>query len=145
MTELTGGYYWFPNPDIGLVTWQVLSCHELGCDAEVGHVDLWTLVIDRLATAWRLNARLIKKHLQNSYSGMPRGRVTHVRNRFMIFYGNDAPVTDWVPMVVSTFDLDRRTVKVIFDEHERMLAEDRRRMNETFGLDTGKGAIEKDQ
>ena len=47
--SLTGGYYWFPSPDIDSVTWQVLTCHELGCDADVGHVDLWILVIDRLA------------------------------------------------------------------------------------------------
>jgi hypothetical protein len=119
------------------VTWQVLTCHELGCDADVGHVDRWTLVVDRLAAAWRLDGRLIRKSLKNNYTGLPRGRMTQVKNRFMVFHGGDAPVPDWVPMVVTTFDLTRRSVRVLFDEHERMLPEDRSRVNETLGLTTG--------
>jgi hypothetical protein len=137
MTELTGGYYWFPIPANDSVAWQVLTCHELGCDADVGHVDLWTVVIDRLASAWRRDRRLIRKSLKNNYTGLPRGRVTEVKNKFMIFHGNDSPVPDWVPMVVRKFDLNRRSVKVLFDEHERMLPEDRSRVNEGSGLTAG--------
>jgi hypothetical protein len=48
-------------------------------------------------------------------------------------------------MVVRKFDLDRRKVKVTFDEHERMLPEDRSKVTETLGLGTGDGGIEKDQ
>ena len=145
MTELTGGYYWFPTPPIGSLTWQVLTCHELGCDAEVGHVDLWTLVIDRLATAWRRDGRLIKKYLNNNYTGLPRGRVTQVKNRFMIFHGGDAPVPEWLPMVLSYFNLNRRSVRVLFDEHERMLPEDRRRVNEVLGLELGNDGIDRNK
>jgi hypothetical protein len=143
--SLTGGFYWFPTPAIDSVTWQVLTCHELGWDADVGHVDLWTLVIDRLATAWHRDGRLLRIHLKNHYTGLPRGRVTQQKSRFMIFHGNDAPVQDWVPTVVRKFDLNRRSVRVLFDEHERMLAEDRSRVNEIFGLDGGSGGIKKDQ
>jgi hypothetical protein len=143
--SLTGGFYWFPTPAIDSVIWQVLTCHELGCDADVGHVDLWTLVIDRLATAWRRDERLLRKHLKNHYTGLPRGRVTQQKSRFMIFHGNDAPVSDWVPMVVRKFDLNRRSVRVLFDEHERMLAEDRSMVNEIFGLEGGGGGIKKNQ
>jgi hypothetical protein len=135
--SLTGGYYWFPTPPICSLIWQVLTCHELGCDAEVGHVDLWPLVIDRLATAWPREGRLIQKSLKNNYTGLPRGRVTEVKNKFMIFHGNDSPVPDWVPMVVRKFDLNRRSVRVLFDEHERMLPEDRSRVNEGLGLTAG--------
>jgi hypothetical protein len=142
--SLTGGYYWFPTPAISSLTWQVLTCHELGCDAEAGHVDLWTLVIDRLATVWRRDGRLIKKYLKNNYTGLPRGRVTQVKNGFMIFHGNDSPVPDWVPIVVREFNLNRPSVRVLFDEHERMLAEDRSRVNETLGHDMDNGAIDKD-
>ena len=142
---MTGGYYWFPAPDTDSVIWQVLTCHELGCDADVGHVDLWTLVLDRLARTWRRDRRVLTKYLKNNYTGLPRGRVTEVRNRFLIFHGKDAPVTDWVPKVIRKFDLDHRKVKVTFDEHERMLAEDRSKVTETLGLGTGDGGIEKDQ
>jgi hypothetical protein len=130
--SLTGGYYWFPTPADGSVTWQVLTCHELGCDADVGHVDFWTLVLDRLATTWHRDGRLITKCLTNNYTGLPRGRVTQVKNRFMVFQGGDAPVPDWLPMVVSKFELNRRSVRVPFDEHERMLPEDRIRVNEAL-------------
>ena len=142
---MTGGYYWFPSPDTNSVIWQVLTCHELGCDADVGHVDLWTRVLDRLATTWRRDGRVLKKYLKNNYTGLPRGRVTEVRNRLMIFHGKDAPVTDWVPMVIRKFDLDRHRVKVTFDEHERMLPEDRSKVTETLGLGTGDGGIKKNQ
>jgi hypothetical protein len=135
--SLTGGYYWFPTPAIGLVTWQVLTCHDLCCDADVGHVDLWALVVDRLATAWPREGRLIRKSLNNNYTGLPRGRVTEMMNQFMIFHGDDSPVPAWVPMVVRKFDLNRRSVKVLFDEHERMLPEDRRLVNEALGLTAG--------
>ena len=47
---LDGGYYWLFYPDDGSIAWDVLTCHELGFDADVEHVDLWLAVIDRLAT-----------------------------------------------------------------------------------------------
>jgi hypothetical protein len=140
---LTGGYYWFPIPDINSLTWSVLTCHELGCDGDVGHVDFWTLVIDRLATVWRKDRLVLRRHLKNHYTGLPRGRITEVGNRFMIFQGNDAPVSDWIPMVVRKFDLNRRFVKVCFDEHERMLPDDCSRVNKIFGLESGRGKIDK--
>jgi hypothetical protein len=37
-------------------------------------------------------------------------------------------------MVVKKFDLNRRSVKVLFDEHERMLPEDRIRVRDALGL-----------
>jgi hypothetical protein len=63
--------------------------------------------------------------------------VTEVKNKFMIFHGNDSPVPDWVPMVVRMFNLNRRSVRVLFDEHERMLPDDRSRVNEGLGLTAG--------
>jgi hypothetical protein len=143
--SLTGGYYWFPTLSDSWVTWTVLTCHELGCDAEVGHVDLWTMALDRLATIWRRDARVIQKYLKNNYTGLPRGRVTEQKNRFMIFHGDDAPVPHWVPMVVSKFNLNWRSVKVLFDEHERMLPEDRSRFNEILGIPVGKDLVDEDQ
>ena len=103
---LTGGYYWFPTPGDGSVSWEVLSCHELGHDAEVGHIDLWPSVIDRVAEVWR-------KHT---------------------LHGKDAPVSDWLARVIRRFHLDRRSVRAVFDEHERMLPSDRRLVEGTLGL-----------
>jgi hypothetical protein len=131
---LTGAYYWFPVPGEGSVTWQVLTCHDLGRDAEVGHIDLWPAVIDRLAEAWREHAGRLRRRLRDAYSGLPRGRVTRPGGRSLVLHGQDAPVSDWVSRVILRFDLDRRSVRVVFDEHERMLPADRRRVAEALVL-----------
>jgi hypothetical protein len=46
---------------------------------------------------------------------------------------------------VRKFDLNGRSVRVLFDEHEQMLPEDRRRVKEILGLDVGSGGTKKDQ
>jgi hypothetical protein len=73
---LRGGYYWFPTPTVGGATWAVLTCHDLGFDAEVGHVDLWPAVVERLAAVWGRDARTLRRRLIDRYTGLPRGRVT---------------------------------------------------------------------
>jgi hypothetical protein len=88
----------------------VLSCHELGHDAEVGHIDLWPSVIDRVAEVWRKDT----------------------------LHGKDAPVSDWLARVIRRFDLDRRSVRVVYDEHERILPPDRRLVEGTLGLQPGR-------
>jgi hypothetical protein len=131
---LCGGYYWFPGPNGETVTWEVLTCHELGFDAEVGHIDLWPSVLDRLATAWGKDKRLLRILMNNHYTGLPRGRVTRPKGTFLILHGRDAPVADWERRVIQRFDLDRRSVRAVFDEHERMLPGDRRKVNEVLGI-----------
>ena len=54
----TGGYYWLPAPGHPTISWDVVTCHQFGFDAEVGHVEMWTAVIDQLATAWRRIGRV---------------------------------------------------------------------------------------
>jgi hypothetical protein len=46
-------------------------------------------------------------------------------------------------MVVRKFDLNVRSVKVVFDEHEQMLPEDRMRVSRILGLKVSKGATDK--
>ena len=70
----------------------------------------------------------------NNYTGLPRGRVTEPGGRFLICHGRDAPVRNWLPRVNRRFDLDPRSVRAEFDEHETMLAEDRRKVNEVLGI-----------
>jgi hypothetical protein len=72
----TGGYYWFPSVEPVGTVWSILTCHELGFDSEVGHVDLWPAVVARLAAAWRRDAGTLRRRLIDRYTGLPRGRVT---------------------------------------------------------------------
>lgn len=46
----------FPSPLDDRTAWAVLTCHDLSLDPEVGHVDLWAAVVDRLAAAWGRDA-----------------------------------------------------------------------------------------
>jgi hypothetical protein len=116
------------------VSWEVLTCHDLGRDAEVGHICLWPSVIDRLAEVWRKDARVLGRRLRDAYSGLPRGRVTRPGSRSLVLHGDDAPVSDWLLRVILGFDLDRRSIRVVYDEHERMLPADRRLVAEALVL-----------
>ena len=85
--EMTGGYYWLPAPGHPTICWDVVTCHQLGFDAEVGHVEMWTAVTDRLAspglaqgrsgpaaTAQELRLWLANRHLVGCHSSRPRHR-----------------------------------------------------------------------
>lgn len=133
-SPLVGGYYWFPAEVAGRATWAVVTCHDLGFDAEVGHVDLWPSVVDRLAASWGRGAGALRRLLTDHYTGLPRGRVTRPGRGYLILHGDDAPVPDWPERVLVGFGLDRRSVSVLYDEHERMLGEDRRRLSEALGV-----------
>jgi hypothetical protein len=139
---LAGGYYWFPSPGNDSITWNVLTCHDLGCDADVGHADLWLKVIARLAHVWNKDARSLRRLKTHCY-GLPRGRVTRRGRISMINHGNDAPLRHWLGRVIRHFDLDRRSVKPLFDEHERMFAEDRRQVMDALGITLGVGKEER--
>ena len=132
--EMTGGYYWLPAPGHPTICWDVVTCHQLGFDSEVGHVEMWTAVTDRLASAWHKDAAVLRRLLRNCAYGLPRGRVTRPGKRFLILHGEDSPCTDWLERVILSFHLDRRSVKSLFDEHERTMAEDRSSVLKVLGV-----------
>ena len=134
---LAGGYYWLPAPGHPTICWDVVTCHQLGFDAEVGHVDMWTAVIDQLATAWDKDPAVLRLLLKDRCHGLPRERITRPGKRFLILHGNDSLCPDWLERVILSFHLDRRSVKALFDDHERMLAEDRARVSKALGIHLG--------
>jgi hypothetical protein len=131
---LTWGYYWFPILGDGSLTWEVLTCHDLGHDAGVGHLDFRPSVIDRLAEVWRKDAGVVRRELRDCYAGLPRGRVTRPGGRYLLLHRKDAPVADWLARVIRSFDLDQRSVRVVYVEYERMLPADRRLVEGILGL-----------
>ncbi len=139
LQPLAGGYYWFPAPERGSIAWSVLTCHDLGFGAGMGHTDLWPTVIDRLAQVWNRDQGFFRTHLKYRYTCLPRGRVTEPPGRLLVYHGNDSPVADWLHRVVWRFDLAGRSVRAVFDEHERTLPEDRAKVNEILGIDLYKG------
>ena len=93
-------------------------------DSEVGLVEMWTAVIDRLA-AWGMDAAVRPRLLKDRYPGLLRGRVTRPSKRFQILRGNDSPCADWLERMIVGFDLDRRSATILFDVHERTMGDDR--------------------
>jgi hypothetical protein len=119
---MTGGYYWFPTPANGEITWSVVTCHDLGCEPDDGHdAELWPKVIVRLAETWGKDAKSLTRRLALSYTGLPRGRVTRPNQTFLIFHGKDSPAERWELMVLEAFRLFGGKVTFLFDEHETQL------------------------
>lgn len=118
----TGGYYWFPTPVPGGVTWSIVTCRYLGCHSDAGHdADLWPRLMVPLAAAWGKDAQRLKRRLALSYTGLPRGRVTRPEKTFLILHGKDSPTAGWEEMVIASFGLAKRKVKFVFDGHETQL------------------------
>jgi hypothetical protein len=136
--SLAGGYYWLPRPSRDLVEWEVLTCQDLGSGPEEGHFDLWPSVIDRLASIWHRDRRHLRRLLARHCYGLPRGRVTRPGRRFLLLHGHDAPVANWLDMVIERFDLDRQTLKPMFDEHETTFTQDRQVVYAELGLPVGR-------
>jgi hypothetical protein len=117
-----GGYYWFPAPSPDGITWSVVTCRDLGCGADAGHdADLWPRLMLPLAAAWGKEARILKKKLALSYTGLPRGRVTRPETVFLVLHGKDSPVEGFEELLIEAFRLSGRRVKFFFDEHETEL------------------------
>jgi len=73
---MVGGYYWLPTPGHAKPSWVLVTCQQLGFDAEVGHVEMWTAALDRLAVAWHKDATVLRRLLKDCWYCLPRGRVT---------------------------------------------------------------------
>ena len=63
--------------------------------------------------------------------------MTRPERRTLVLHGDDAPMADWLERVVDRFDLDRRSIRLLFDEHEQTFTQDRRAVNAEFGLSIG--------
>lgn len=134
VSGLTGGYYWLPTPGDGSLSWDVVTCHRLGFDADAGHVEMWHAVIDRLAAAWGKDVAVLGHLLKDRPYGLPRGRVTRPGRRFLVLHGDDSPRPDWLVPVLLAFALDRREVRLLHDEHERTLDDDRIIVAKVLGI-----------
>ena len=55
-------------------------------------------------------------------------------DRYLILHGDDAPVADWLTMVIRSFRLQGSRYRVLFDEHERRLPDDCRRVQGALGI-----------
>ena len=136
-TPASGGYYWLPRPVGGPVAWVVVTCHDLGHNAGHSHRELWPTLVRLLAGAWGLGADELGRLLGDRYYGLPRGRVTRPGAKWLILHGEDAPVANWLPQVIAAFQLEGRPIRVLSDEHERTLSDDRWRVEEALGIAIG--------
>jgi hypothetical protein len=131
---VTGGYYWFPTPANDEITWSVVTCRDLGCGPDAGHdAELWPKLVVRLAHTWGKDPKALKRRLELSYTGLPRGRVTRPDKTYLIHHGNDAPIPAWEGLVIEAFGLSGRKVKSLYDEHETQIYGHRQAVQASLG------------
>lgn len=133
----TGAYYWLPLPGEPACRWDVVTCHDLGCGADVGHVSLWPEVVRRLVQAWGKGPEKLVRRLSEHYAGLPRGRVTRVRGVYLVQHGDDTPATCSIKVVRGRFGLVGLRMKYLVDKHERMLAGDPEPVQQALGVNLG--------
>jgi len=131
----TGAYYWVPIPPVQSLTWRILTCHDLGFDGDTGHPKVWASVIPYLVTAWGRDPRAMTRRLALHCYSLPRGRVTRLKNVYLLYHGSDSPIPapDWTKAVVDAFGLQGRRIRPLFDEHEQRLPDDIRALARVLG------------
>ena len=137
-----GAYYWLPRPGGPGPTWDLITCHDLGRGAAVGHAALWPVVAGRLAEAWGRTPATLARRLRDHHAGLPRGRVTRVRGVSLVHHGGDAPSPGGLDEIEARFGLRGRPVRRLLDDHERMLAGDPEAVQAAIGIDLGLRGVE---
>lgn len=102
-SPLIGAYYWFPRPGLGGVTWELVTCHDLGVWDGVSHREFWPHVLKRLAAAWGLDFAALRRRLRDHHTGLPRGRITRPGSGYVVIHGNDAPPSGSLDLVKTRF------------------------------------------
>lgn len=131
---LSGAYYWVPSPKSKGVAWNLKTCHDLGVWDGVSHREFWPYVLEVLADAWGQDAETLKDRLRNHHTGLPRGRIVHPKSGHIIIHGDDAPVPNWLDLVKSRFRLTGVEAVPEFTEHEKMLSDDPKRLQDALGV-----------
>ena len=135
---LAGAYYWLPVPTTnGSIHWDLLTCHDLGVWDGVSHRVFWPSVLAHLAPVWGQDAASLKHRLGDHYYGLPRGRVTRPKGRYLLLQGKDSPVPDWKARIFDRFHLTGLDVRALSDDHERVLREDVLALEAALGVDLG--------
>lgn len=147
----TGIFFWVPI--IGdKITWRLETFfdsqfptgpeHRQGLD----HQSIWSQWANTLLGKDDSDA---PREIKHKYSGLPRGRVTITRGRkypdgpstkiWLILNGGDAPVSEAKAgkLLASRFYLPDGQWKYVFDDHERMLADDVKAIQRYLGRDLG--------
>jgi hypothetical protein len=139
LPPLTGGYYWLPTPSTaGTISWGLLTCHDLGLWDCISHREMWPTVLEFLATAWGNAPEALRRRLGDHYYGLPRGRITSSRGRYLIVHGQDAPIPDWEAGIIDRFRLAGLDVRDLSNEHESVVLADVLSVEEALGVTLGR-------
>jgi hypothetical protein len=118
----TGAYYWLPLPRGKRIHWRLLAFYDQDYGGSAEHQAVWPQILDTLAREWRKPVALLRRRLENSLYGLPRGRVARMTDgTYGIAHGDDSPVRTWESTVRRAFNLEGTPTRCYLDEHERML------------------------
>ena len=129
-----GGYYWLPEPSNGGIAWAVLTCHDLGLGPEVGHVDLWPAVVERLAATGAGMRGRCGGPWPTATRACPGGGSPGRGGPTSSCTATTPRSPDWEERLLAAFRLGGRPYRLLLDEHERMLPGDPERIEEALGV-----------
>jgi hypothetical protein len=130
---LTGAYFWVPRPKKDCIAWDLVACHDLEAWEAISHREFWPLILEVLVKNWNQDLRFLVHRLHDHHAGLPRGRITHPKSGYLVIHGDDAPLVNWLELVKVRFRLKAVEVSAEYTEHEEMLAQDLRAVQEVLG------------
>ena len=147
---LTGAYWWLPRPSGKKIEWEVTPFYDEDFDSPAMHYHHWRQFVIILANAWRKEPDRLYARVRNNYTGLPRGRVSRLHGgvaTYGLLHGDDSPGN--LSQVMQKFRLGpyktAGKLKVAWDEHERVMADDARAVQAALGVDLGIVGISPDE
>lgn len=134
----SGAYYWVPKPDL---SWRVVPFYDVDYRGRTPHDEVWKEILEYLAIYWHKDPDRLKRALADSYTGLPRGRVSKISKNgrgeveYVLVHGNDSPGD--LKEVIATFNLKKALHRVMPDDHETMTIDDPRLLQKVLGVDLG--------
>lgn len=106
------GAFWFvPNGS----NWDIYSFFESNYP-NTDHSMIWSRYLSKII----FDKPSIE--LRNAYAGLPRGRVVKLRDKYIIYFGNDLPNgKSSLKIIGREFNLPKYSA--VFEEHEQMIPE----------------------
>lgn len=126
----TGVYYWIPLPTGG---WDMMTFFD-NVYGEVLHIEIWEKeVVPYLVHLWKLSPEQ-KAQLEDTYAGLPRGRISRVQQGYAHYHGGDAPVNQQRLEGIIKREFGLPFVKSVADDHEEMIDYEKQIVKSVFNF-----------
>lgn len=104
--------------------WELVAFAEDASGREIGHVHIWPDVLRVIGRKWGMEPEKLVRRMGDNPYALPRGRVvSQEKRRWGIAHGADTPPGMTLDAVLRRFHLPPGKTTFFFDEHEVMIGE----------------------